>query len=66
MNDLLRYAFEDVRRRQHCDAFVGATEVATELSDVVGLRKAASGGKLHCAPGFLRVGRESSPQCLIF
>jgi hypothetical protein len=43
MNDLLRYAFEDVRRRQLRDVFVGTTEVATDRSDVVGLWKSRVG-----------------------
>lgn len=53
MNDLLRYAFKGVCRRQLRDAFVGATEVATETSDLVGVRKAAWGGKAHSDGGFI-------------
>lgn len=38
-NNLLRYAFKDVRRRHLCVAFVGVTEVAIDRSGVVGRRK---------------------------
>ena len=53
MNHVLRYAFEDLLRRQFSDAFVGATEVTTDLSAVVGLRKVAWGGKVYSEAVFV-------------
>lgn len=53
MDDLLRYAFEDVRRRRLLDPFVGATQVATGRSGVEGFRKGAWGGKVHPDSGFI-------------
>ena len=55
MDDLLKYAFEGVRSRQLRDAFVGATEVATKLSGVAGLRKAAWAGKVRSDAGFIAI-----------
>ena len=50
MDDLLRYAFKDVRRRRLLDAFVGATQVATDRSGVVDLLKFAWVGKSTLTP----------------
>ena len=57
VNDLLRYAFEDVCHRQLRNAFVGATEVATDRSGVVGFRKVAWCEKFNLTPIFLQLCR---------